>query len=80
VHNASTGLQSPEIETQLAREFVLRGRSGLAVLIADPFELFARPLFWHRGRRALRSSIRNGCAISTWQVPTWQRAVLQAPD
>jgi hypothetical protein len=44
VLNASTGLQSPEIETQLAREFVLRGRSGLAVLIADPFELLANKL------------------------------------
>jgi hypothetical protein len=44
VLNSSTGLQSPEIETQLAREFVLRGRGGLAVLVADPFELLANKL------------------------------------
>jgi hypothetical protein len=44
VLNSSAGLQTPEIETQLAREFVLRGRRGLAVLIADPFELLANKL------------------------------------
>ncbi len=44
VLNSSTGLQSPEIETQLAREFVLRGQRELAVLIADPFELLANKL------------------------------------
>ena len=47
VLSATDGLQSPEIEAELAREFVLPG-SSLAVLVADPFELLANKLAVNR--------------------------------
>jgi hypothetical protein len=47
VLTASEGLQSPEIEAELAREFVLPG-SSLAVLVADPYELLANKLAVNR--------------------------------
>jgi hypothetical protein len=48
VVTATAGLLSPEIEAELAREFVLPGKAKLAVLVADPFQLLSNKLAVNR--------------------------------
>jgi hypothetical protein len=44
VLSESAGLPSPELVAARAREFVLAGRDGLVVAVADPFDLLANKL------------------------------------
>jgi hypothetical protein len=48
VLTATAGLLAPEIEAELAREFVLPGKSKLPVLVADPFQLLSNKLAVNR--------------------------------